>query len=115
MAVNLPAPALRRLDPDQPVATSAAGRDEASARKRGLTRRPRADRVKRQQADFFGHFKPEAQEILSDLLEKYTGDSELKCSPASGPVEAGIKLASSLGSRLKGPSNYSMHSRAMVT
>jgi hypothetical protein len=76
---------------------------------------PRADRVKRQQADFFGHFKPEAQEILSDLLEKYTGDSELKCSPASGPVEAGIKLASSLGSRLKGPSNYSMHSRAMVT
>jgi len=43
-----------------------------------LTRRQRADRVKRQQAAFFNYFKPEAQEILGDLLEKYASDGELQ-------------------------------------
>jgi type I restriction enzyme R subunit len=43
-----------------------------------LTRRQRADRVKRQQTAFFNYFAPEAREILSDLLEKYAGDGELQ-------------------------------------
>jgi type I restriction enzyme R subunit len=43
-----------------------------------LTRRQRADRVKRQQAAFFNYFKPEAQEILKELLEKYASDAELQ-------------------------------------
>jgi len=43
-----------------------------------LTRRQRADRVKKQQAAFFGYFAPEAREILSDLLEKYATDGELQ-------------------------------------
>src|SRR5438552_10669194 len=43
-----------------------------------LTRRQRADRVKQQQAAFFGYFGPEAREILNDLLEKYAADGELQ-------------------------------------
>ena len=43
-----------------------------------LTRRQRADRVKRQQTAFFGYFGPEARDILSDLLEKYATDGELQ-------------------------------------
>jgi len=43
-----------------------------------LTRRQRADRVKSQQAAFFGYFAPEAREILNDLLEKYATDGELQ-------------------------------------
>ncbi len=43
-----------------------------------LTRRQRADRVKKQQDAFFNYFKPEAQEILADLLEKYAADGELQ-------------------------------------
>jgi type I restriction enzyme R subunit len=43
-----------------------------------LTRRQRADRVKKQQAAFFGYFAPEAREILNDLLEKYAVDGELQ-------------------------------------
>lgn len=43
-----------------------------------LTRRQRADRVKRQQAAFFNYYAPEAREILSDLLEKYASDGELQ-------------------------------------
>ena len=43
-----------------------------------LTRRQRADRVKKQQAAFFNYFAPEAREILSDLLEKYAADGELQ-------------------------------------
>ncbi len=43
-----------------------------------LTRRQRADRVKKQQNAFFNYFKPEAQEILADLLEKYAVDGELQ-------------------------------------
>jgi type I restriction enzyme R subunit len=43
-----------------------------------LTRRQRADRVKKQQAAFFGYFAPEAREILGDLLEKYAADGELQ-------------------------------------
>jgi type I restriction enzyme R subunit len=43
-----------------------------------LTRRQRADRMKKQQAAFFGYFTPEAREILSDLLEKYASDGELQ-------------------------------------
>jgi type I restriction enzyme R subunit len=43
-----------------------------------LTRRQRADRVKRQQTAFFSYFAPEAREILSDLLEKYAADGELQ-------------------------------------
>ena len=37
-----------------------------------------ADRVKQQQAAFFGYFGPEAREILNDLLEKYAADGELQ-------------------------------------
>jgi type I restriction enzyme, R subunit len=43
-----------------------------------FTRRQRADRMKKQQADFFGYFAPEAREILNDLLEKYAADGELQ-------------------------------------
>jgi len=43
-----------------------------------LTRRQRADRVKKQQAALFAYFAPEAREILSDLLEKYAADGELQ-------------------------------------
>jgi type I restriction enzyme R subunit len=43
-----------------------------------LTRRQRADRVKKQQAAFFNYFAPEAREILDDLLEKYASDGELQ-------------------------------------
>jgi type I restriction enzyme, R subunit len=34
-----------------------------------LTRRQRADRVKKQQAAFFAYYAPEARQILSDLLK----------------------------------------------
>lgn len=43
-----------------------------------LTRRQRADRVKKQEIAFFKFFAPEAQEILNDLLEKYATDGELE-------------------------------------
>jgi type I restriction enzyme R subunit len=43
-----------------------------------LTRRQRADRVKKQQAAFFNYFAPEARKILNDLLEKYAADGELQ-------------------------------------
>jgi type I restriction enzyme, R subunit len=43
-----------------------------------LTRRQRADRVKKQQAAFFAYYAPEAREVLSDLLEKYATDGELQ-------------------------------------
>ncbi len=43
-----------------------------------LTRRQRADRLKQQQAAFFGYFAPEARDILNDLLEKYAADGELQ-------------------------------------
>jgi type I restriction enzyme R subunit len=38
---------------------------------RPLTRRERADRVRREQADFFVRYGPVAREILEALLEKY--------------------------------------------
>jgi type I restriction enzyme R subunit len=43
-----------------------------------LTRRQRADRLKKQQTAFFNYFAPEAREILNDLLEKYAADGELQ-------------------------------------
>jgi type I restriction enzyme R subunit len=43
-----------------------------------LTRRQRADRMKKQETAFFNFFAPEAREILSDLLEKYAVDGELQ-------------------------------------
>jgi type I restriction enzyme R subunit len=43
-----------------------------------LTRRQRADRVKKEQTAFFAYFGPEACEILNDLLEKYAIDGELQ-------------------------------------
>lgn len=43
-----------------------------------LTRRQRADRVKREEGEFFGQFGPEAREILGELLEKYAEDGELQ-------------------------------------
>src|SRR6266550_2185333 len=43
-----------------------------------LTRRQRADRMKQQQAAFFGYYAPEAREVLNDLLEKYAIDGELQ-------------------------------------
>jgi type I restriction enzyme R subunit len=43
-----------------------------------LTRRQRADRVKKHQAAFFAYYAPEAREILSHLLEKYVADGELQ-------------------------------------
>jgi type I site-specific restriction endonuclease len=42
-----------------------------------LTRRQRADRVKNKQAAMFNYLRPEAQEILNQLLEKYAADGEL--------------------------------------
>jgi type I restriction enzyme, R subunit len=42
------------------------------------TRRERADRVKRERAEFFARFAPEARAILGDLLEKYAADGELQ-------------------------------------
>jgi type I site-specific restriction endonuclease len=42
-----------------------------------LTRRQRAERVKREEGIFFGQFGPEAREILGELLEKYAEDGEL--------------------------------------
>ncbi len=57
-----------------------------------LTRRKRADRLKRQHVAFFKFFAPEAQEMLDDLREKYASDGErqstlpdvLKVRPISG-------------------------------
>jgi type I restriction enzyme R subunit len=43
-----------------------------------LTRRQRANRVKRDKAAFFARFAPEARGILNDLLEKYASDGELQ-------------------------------------
>jgi len=43
-----------------------------------ITRRQRADRLKKEQAAFFGFFGSEAREILNDLLEKYATDGELQ-------------------------------------
>jgi type I restriction enzyme, R subunit len=43
-----------------------------------LTRRQRADRMKKQETAFFNYFAPEAREILNDLLEKYAVDGELQ-------------------------------------
>ena len=43
-----------------------------------LTRRERADRLKRQNVAFFRFFAPEAREILDGLLEKYAADGELQ-------------------------------------
>ena len=43
-----------------------------------LTRRQRADQLKKQQAAFFAYYAPEAREILNDLLEKYALDGELQ-------------------------------------
>jgi type I restriction enzyme R subunit len=43
-----------------------------------LTRRQRADRVKKQETAFFEFFAPEAREILNDLLDKYAADGELQ-------------------------------------
>lgn len=42
-----------------------------------LTRRQRADRVKKERADFFEKFGPDARAILGDLLEKYAADGEV--------------------------------------
>ena len=43
-----------------------------------LTRRQRADRMRKEQTAFFNYFAPEAREILNDLLEKYAIDGELQ-------------------------------------
>ncbi len=43
-----------------------------------LTRRQRADRVKKERAEFFNTYGPEAKEILDGLLEKYAVDGELQ-------------------------------------
>ena len=43
-----------------------------------LTRRQRADRVKKEQPAFFARFGPDAREILNDLLEKYAADGEIQ-------------------------------------
>jgi type I restriction enzyme R subunit len=43
-----------------------------------LTRRQRADRVKRKEAAFFSGLAPEAREILGEVLEKYAMDGELQ-------------------------------------
>ncbi|MGA9451754.1 MAG: DEAD/DEAH box helicase family protein [Verrucomicrobiia bacterium] len=43
-----------------------------------LTRRQRADRLKRQHVAFFNYYGPEAREILNELLEKYAVDGELQ-------------------------------------
>ena len=43
-----------------------------------LTRRQRADRVKRKETAFFNYLALEAREILEALLEKYATDGELQ-------------------------------------
>jgi type I restriction enzyme R subunit len=43
-----------------------------------LTRRQRADRLKRERAAFFEKFGPDARAILGDLLEKYAADGEVQ-------------------------------------
>jgi type I restriction enzyme R subunit len=43
-----------------------------------LTRRQRADRVKKKEAAMFSYLGPEAREILQELLEKYAADGELQ-------------------------------------
>ncbi len=43
-----------------------------------LSRRQRADRVKKEQARFFMKFTSDAREILNDLLEKYASDGEIQ-------------------------------------
>jgi type I restriction enzyme R subunit len=43
-----------------------------------LTRRQRADRVRKQETAFFDYLAPEAREILEELLEKYASDGELQ-------------------------------------
>lgn len=43
-----------------------------------LTRRQRADRVKKERAEFFAKFAPDAREVLNELLEKYAADGELQ-------------------------------------
>jgi type I restriction enzyme R subunit len=43
-----------------------------------LTRRQRADRVKKQETALFNYLGPEAREILDLLLEKYATDGELQ-------------------------------------
>jgi type I restriction enzyme R subunit len=43
-----------------------------------ITRRQRADRLKKERASFFQKFGPDARVILSDLLEKYAADGELQ-------------------------------------
>ena len=43
-----------------------------------LTRRQRAERVKKQEIDLFAQFGAEAREILEELLEKYAEDGELQ-------------------------------------
>lgn len=43
-----------------------------------LTRRQRADRVKREEATFFGEYGEEARAILDGLLEKYAVDGEIQ-------------------------------------
>ncbi len=43
-----------------------------------LTRRQRADRVKKKEVAFFRFFSPEAREILDGLLEKYAADGEVQ-------------------------------------
>lgn len=45
-----------------------------------LTRHQRAERVKREEAQFFSVLSPEAREILNELLEKYADDGELQFS-----------------------------------
>jgi type I restriction enzyme, R subunit len=43
-----------------------------------LTRRQRADRVKKERVAFFEKFGPDARAILGDLLEKYAADGEVQ-------------------------------------
>jgi type I restriction enzyme R subunit len=43
-----------------------------------LTRRQRAERVKKERMAFFAEYGPEAKEILDGLLEKYAVDGELQ-------------------------------------
>jgi type I restriction enzyme R subunit len=45
-----------------------------------LTRRQRAERLKRQHVAFFKFFAPEAREVLNELLEKYATDGEVQFS-----------------------------------
>jgi len=64
---------IQRLFPD---AQKLAGYFAFDARV--LTRRQRADRLKKQELAFFNYLAPEAREILNDLLEKYPADGELQ-------------------------------------